>query len=311
LSQKDKSAQNEIVEVNSAIAIALNGLGMIDPAIDFSGAAKRVVKANPVGDVFAKINVKAKIADAKTAFKDYGAKIKSKVSTPKRARGGMQKASPFAAAIEKIKDVLGLNKSKGKGKVRVAFDSDARVQGDYAGGIEEEGAQGPSPYDSWVIRLAIFCFSILFIYAGIAGYTTNQLETKIKEADKSIKKVESEIVKANQDAEYIRTKATEYSTKITKLEEVMEVIATEKRKSNFDIPNFMSQLMFIIPQGVSITNININDMGEVEIYAVSTQYAQLGYFVSRLKLENVLLDVDMEVLEMEADIKIKVGGMLP
>lgn len=36
LSQKDAGAQKEIMEVNSAIAIALNGLGMVDPSIDFS-----------------------------------------------------------------------------------------------------------------------------------------------------------------------------------------------------------------------------------------------------------------------------------
>ena len=52
-------------------------------------------------------------------------------------------------------------------------------------------------------------------------------------------------------------------------------------------------------------------MGEVEIYAVSSQYAQLGYFVSRLKLEKILLNVNMTVLEMEQNIKIKVGGVLP
>ncbi len=64
----------------------------------------------------------------------------------------------------------------------------------------------------------------------------------------------------------------------------MEAIATEKRKSNFDIPNFMGQLMFIIPQGVSITNINIDDMGRVEIYALSPQYAQLRIFCIKNKV---------------------------
>ena len=103
----------------------------------------------------------------------------------------------------------------------------------------------------------------------------------------------------------------EYSDKVNKLIDVMEEIETEKRKSNFDIPNFMSQLMFIIPQGVTITNINISELGEVEIDANSTQYAQLGYFVSRLKLAGVLKDVEMEVINMSSTIQIKVNGVLP
>ena len=61
----------------------------------------------------------------------------------------------------------------------------------------------------------------------------------------------------------------------------------------------------------NLTNINISELGEVEIDAVSSQYAQLGYFVSKLKLENIILDVNMTVVEMTQNIRIKIGGMLP
>ena len=277
----------------------------------FHGAARRAMKKDSaVRSAIDKINIKAKVADTKTAFKEFGDKVKSKVLTPKRARGGT--SSPFSAFIEKIKGAFGKLGGKGKGKVRVAYDGEYRGQVDYGGGTESmDEVQGPSPFDSWVARATIFCVSIFVVYFGVAWYTTKSLEEKINSSNKVIREIEAEIAKANSDADYIRTQTTEYTNKIEKLKEVMEVIETEKRKSNFDIPNFMSQVMFIIPQGVAITNINISDMGEVEIYAVSTQYAQLGYFVSKLKLENVLTDVNMEVLEMEQQIKIKVGGMLP
>lgn len=309
LSQQDKTAQNEIIEVNSAIAIALNGLGMVDPDIDFSGAAKRVMKANPLRDVFEKVNVKGKISDIKTSFKEFSENIKSKALTPKRARGGRTAQTPIQKILDKIKELFGKGKG-GKGKVRVAFDADVRGQGDYSGMDSGEGTEN-SPLDTWLVRLFVACLSVFMVYFVLAAYTTHALETKLSESDKVIATIESDIKRAEEDADYIKNKTAEYSTKIAKLEEVMEVIATEKRKSSFDIPNFMSQVMFVIPQGVSITNIVVNDMGEVEIYAVSSQYAQLGYFVSRLKLEKILLNVDMTVLEMEQDIKIKVGGMLP
>ena len=307
LSQQDKATQNEIIEVNSAIAIALNGLGMVDPDIDFSGAAKKVMRANPLKDVFEKVNLKAKITDIKASFKEFGENIKSKALTPKRARGGRGTQSPIQQALDKIKGLLGKG---GKGKVRVAFDAEVRGQGDYSG-IDSGEVTESSPIDTWLVRLFVACLSVFLIYFVLAAYTTHALETKLAESDKVIATVESNIKRAEADADYIKNKTAEYSSKIAKLEEVMEVIATEKRKSSFDIPNFMSQVMFVIPQGVSITNIVINDMGEVEIYAVSSQYAQLGYFVSRLKLEKILLNVNMTVLEMEQNIKIKVGGVLP
>ena len=307
LSQQDKATQNEIIEVNSAIAIALNGLGMVDPDIDFSGAAKKVMRANPLKDVFEKVNLKAKITDIKASFKEFGENIKSKALTPKRARGGIGTQSPIQQALDKIKGLLGKG---GKGKVRVAFDAEVRGQGDYSG-IDSGEVTESSPIDTWLVRLFVACLSVFLIYFVLAAYTTHALETKLAESDKVIATVESNIKRAEADADYIKNKTAEYSSKIAKLEEVMEVIATEKRKSSFDIPNFMSQVMFVIPQGVSITNIVINDMGEVEIYAVSSQYAQLGYFVSRLKLEKILLNVNMTVLEMEQNIKIKGGGVLP
>ena len=280
---------------------------MVDPDIDFSGAAKKVMRANPLKDVFEKVNLKAKITDIKASFKEFGENIKSKALTPKRARGGRGAPSPIQQALDKVKGLLGKG---GKGKVRVAFDADVRGQGDYSGMDSGEVTES-SPIDTWLVRLFVACLSVFLIYFVLAAYTTHALETKLAESDKVIATVESNIKRAEADADYIKNKTAEYSSKIAKLEEVMEVIATEKRKSSFDIPNFMSQVMFVIPQGVSITNIVINDMGEVEIYAVSSQYAQLGYFVSRLKLEKILLNVNMTVLEMEQNIKIKVGGVLP
>lgn len=310
LSQQDKSMQNEIIEVNSAIAVALNGLGMVDPDIDFSGAAKRVMKANPIRDIVDKINIKAKISDAKLAFKEFGDKIKGKALTPKRARGGRAQASPLQQIIDKIKELFGKGIKGGKGKVRVAYDGDISGQANYTN--IESSDEGPNPqFDTWITRLFVACLSVFLVYYSLTAYITYELENKISESNRVISSVQSEITRAESDADYIKNKTAEYSTKITKLQEVMEVIETEKRKSSFDIPNFMSQVMFVIPQGVSITNISINDMGEVEIYAVSSQYAQLGYFVSRLKLEKILLNVDMSVLSMDKDIKIKVGGVLP
>lgn len=313
ISQKDKEMEKEIVEVNSAIAIALNGFGMMDPSINFHGAAKKAMKSTPLKDAFEKINIKGKIKDAKTAAKEYVEEIKRKVSTPKRGR-----TSSGPSILEKIhlSDKLSFLKKGGakkgsRGKVRVAYDADV---GDIqaTGGLEDGGMPNePTALDKWLVRLTITCVGALVLYVVAATYITNTLEAKLSEADSQISKGNAEITLAASRADYIRTKTSEYSEKISKLEEVMQEIETEKMKRSFDIPNFMSQVMFIIPQGVSITSIDVSETGKVDIVATSPQYAQLGYFVSRLKLEKVLLNVDMTVEEMDQTIKIKVGGMLP
>ena len=292
--KRDSGIQKEIVEVNSAIAIALNGLGMLTPSIDFNSAAKKVMRMAPISNGKSISGI----------IKDYVETFKTKYILP--SQRSSVRNEPF---LRKVIDLFS-KKTRGKGKVRVAYDADVNGQGDFEGS-ENNIQKKLSSFDRGLIRLTIGSAVLLIIYFVSSNYVTKTLKQNIDDSDVAIAKVESEILNAKEDAEYIRTRASEYATKTEKLQTVMAEIESEKRKSNFDIPNFMSQLMFIIPQGVTITNINISEIGEVEIDAISSQYAQLGYFVSRIKLEKVLLNVDMSVVEMQQNIKIKVGGMLP
>lgn len=294
--KRDSGIQKEIVEVNSAIATALNGLGMIDHNIDFNSAANKIMR-NSTSDAMKNI---------KSAVDNFAKDFKAKYEIPSNKNVG-------AVLADKFKDLFKSKYSRGKtrGKVRVAYDAEITNPLDYENDGEATVQTGISTFDAWLIRITVASIVVCLVYLWGSSYVTKSLKQNIADSDIAISKVNAEILKANEDAEYIRSRASEYSDKISKLIAVMEEIETEKRKSNFDIPNFMSQLMFIIPQGVTITNINITELGEVEIDANSSQYAQLGYFVSRLKLEKILLNVDMSVVEMQQNIKIKVGGMLP
>ena len=69
--------------------------------------------------------------------------------------------------------------------------------------------------------------------------------------------------------------------------------------------------MFIIPIDVKVSAISIGTNDTVVLQAESGRYAQLGYFVSRLKLAGILKEVDMEVKDMSSSIQIKVSGVLP
>ena len=84
-----------------------------------------------------------------------------------------------------------------------------------------------------------------------------------------------------------------------------------RKERSYDVPNFMSQLMFVIPVDVKVSSISIGTNDNVVLEAESSKYAQLGYFVSRLKLAGILTDVKMDVVSMDSTIKIKVKGILP
>ena len=118
------------------------------------------------------------------------------------------------------------------------------------------------------------------------------------------------ITAANEDAAYLTGVAEDYVEITDKLKLLIAKINQQSQKT-FNIPNFLSKLMFIMPANVKVTSINVGEAGNVEINAESGQYAQLGYFVSRVKLERALLNVNMEVVSVESNIKIIVSGVLP
>ena len=307
LSQQDRNRQNEIIEANSAIAIALNGLGLLEPSVNFSTAAKKAMKGDsPIKEKLDSLNIKGKIDNIKSKFKDASDGIKSKMFSQRRVRQASGNTNVFERFFSKIKDLFKFNK---KGKKNVSYGGSYGASGYGADNSDDDSAS--KPLNGWVIGLLIGSLMIFVAYYAAAVFVSNSLRSKITQANSSIAKIEQEITKANGDAEYVRARTSEYADKIDKLQRVMDRIATEKLKSTFDIPNFMSQVMFIVPQGVVITDVNISEMGDVTMTAVSNRYAQLGYFVSRLKIENVLDKVDMQVQSMDSNIIIKIGGKLP
>ena len=146
------------------------------------------------------------------------------------------------------------------------------------------------------VALLAFC-----VYSGAALYTNNEISKKQEEIDSNKAAINGWITEAKTDTTNINGESNKYETMKLNLQELV----------NFDIQNFLSKLMFTMPENVKVTSIDVDDAGSVIMNAESGQYAQLGYFVSRLKLDNVLSNVDMNVVSMSNNIKIKVSGELP
>ena len=225
----------------------------------------------------------------------------------------------FAKAKEKIdelnKKTLKVRKSSKK-KKKIELDSDVEQlqqlggAGETAAASTDDGVEYYDPISEWLTRIAISLFASIVAYSLVASIVQGSINSKLDKVRDNTAKTNLAIDQVKADRDEVQKQADAYKSKVADLEKVIG-LARMQREQTYDVPNFMSQLMFIIPVDVRVTSISIGTNDTVIVEAQSGRYAQLGYFVSRLKLAGILKDVGMEVVDMTSDIKIKVIGVLP
>lgn len=252
-------------------------------------------------------------ADKNTDFYVGGGYLKAEADKARREKFS------FATLTKKAKNWVDDVNNKMKRPVnhkkrQVSFDDEVE-QLDQLGGAGET-AKSPEPeemydpVDEWLTRLAISAFVAFIAYSGMLWYTNKVLDDKISLADERIKTATGIINKIENDSDYISAQANDYKSKTDKLAKILEAIRSRTERT-FNIPNLLSRLMFAIPADVKVTSVKVLTDNTVTMSAESGKYAQLGYFVSRLKIENILKDVNMQVVSMNGTIKIIVNGVLP
>lgn len=279
---RDSNNAKDVIEVNSAVALAMNGLGLNDKALDFCTGSQTFLG----GDVIKK---KWKQLISQETLD----KVKEKLLSVKKVQ-----KNPKVEQDVALKPNVEFDENVGSGEI-----INAEPETEYV-------SVGLDSFDKWLIRVAVSLGLAFFTYSGLSYYTNNIIEAKTNEAVKNIQTTKNQILNVESDIDFVETQAMEYKSKTDKLAKILETIKMTTEHS-FSVPNFMSQLMFIIPEDVRVTSVTITTDNQVSIEARSGKYAQLGYFVSRLKLEKALNNVDMEVLSMDSDIKIKINGELP
>lgn len=278
---KERNNLKEILEVNSALATANYGLNGIVKSADFlaSGTYLR-------GEVKKKqINPKEIIGNVRTFVNEVNQKTLRPVKTKSR-----KTEVSFADEVENLQQLGGA--------------------GEYAAPAFTEEVKYYDPISEWLARLAISLVITWAAYTGFSGYVEGKIDDRRITVESNIAKSEAQIKSVDTDKNTIQVKSDEYQAKTVKLQRIIESIRLQQERS-FDVPNFLSQLMFIIPTDVKVTSVQIGTDDTVVLEAESGKYAQLGYFVSRLKLAGVLKDVEMEVINMSSTIQIKVNGVLP
>lgn len=278
---KERNSIKDVLEVNSALAASIYALNGIDKSLDFlaSGAYLRGEAKKK------KMDPKEILGNVRNFFDEANKKMLRPVKAKSR-----KKSVSFDDEVEN------LNQLGGSGET-MALNSDEEVE--YY-----------DPISEWLTRVAVSLFAAWLAYTGFAGYVEGRIDDKMLLASNNIAKTDSEIKQVGDDKNTIQLKSDEYKEKTVKLQRIIDSIRLQQERS-FDVPNFLSQLMFIIPTDVKVTSVQIGSDNTVFLEAESGKYAQLGYFVSRLKLAGVLDDVEMEVVNMSSTIQIKVNGVLP
>ena len=282
---KDRNNLKEVLEVNNALAVAAYGIDGVDKETDFFVNNSYLRAEANRNKLKKEISFKDMLANVNTWMNETNNKMKRKVKSKNR-------------------------------RASVAFDNEVE-QLDQLGGagetakVIEDTDEYYDPFEEWLCRIAISTGIAFLAYTGLSHYTGVMLKEKITMAKTRANAVEDELEDIESDIAYITTQSADYKTKTDKLTRILETIRTQEERS-FDVPNFLSRLMFSVPAEVKVTSLTVNPDNTVSVSAESGRYAQLGYFVSRLKLEGVLEDVNMRVLNMDSSsIKIIISGVLP
>lgn len=282
---KERNNIKDVLEVNSALAAAAYALNGIDKTADFLATGSYLK-----GEVKKKqLNPKELFLTAKTFVDDLNKKMLRPVKSKSRKK-------PVSVSFDDEDEVESVEQVGGSGE--------------YSAPAFEEEIEYYDPINEWLTRVAVSLFVAWLAYTGFAGYVEGRIDDKRMTVESNIARTESEISNVEKDRNAIQVKSDEYREKTVKLQRIITAIQSQQNRS-FDVPNFLSQLMFIIPTDVRVTSVQIGTDDTVIMEAQSGKYAQLGYFVSRLKLAGVLQDVEMEVINMSSTIQIKVSGVLP
>ena len=273
---KERNSLKDVLEVNSALAasaICLNGIPKEEDYLASGSLLKKEVtkKNTSFKAIFAKVNEKVQELNQKTLKVKKGSKKKKKNI---QIDGGLENFDEFGAPAE------------------------------------EEEVEYYDPMAEWFTRVAIALFAAWLVYTGFAHMLESNILKKTAEVNENIAKTQQAISYVQDDKNKIDIQTDAYNAKKVKLQNIIQTIRL-RREATYQVPNFMSQLMFIIPTDVKVTSITVGDGSAIKLTAESPKYAQLGYFVSRLKLAGIIKDVEMEVTEMSSDIKIIVKGVLP
>ena len=251
-------------------------------------------------------------------IKDY-IEVNSAISLAMQALGEGAQSLNFKKpnALEQLKSLVNIDISLGKKsgtKPKATGKKDSKIGKKLSGikmptNMSLKGALDKT--EMMLIRGAAAIVVIGIIFIAFSKTIYGQMESKQKEIDSIIASENAEIGKITTDTNSLNSKNTKYSSLTQELKAVNDKISniTEMRNS---IPNLLNQIMYIIPEGVQLTSIQNTTGKKISIIAQANDYDQLGYFIAKIKVDEILKDAISSSSQKSGDVvTVTIEGELP
>lgn len=164
--------------------------------------------------------------------------------------------------------------------------------------------------EKWLLRSLIGILSFIIIYSGFSIFLKYQTDKKIDEIENVKKHTLEQIALVESDIQNLNNKTNKFNEVLKNLENYKN-LSSENRKVKDSIPNFLTSLMFGMPQEVTITSITNRTGYTIRIEAQAKDYSQLAYLIGNIKTSNTLYNVTSSSGVKQNDIiKIVIEGNL-
>ncbi len=169
------------------------------------------------------------------------------------------------------------------------------------------------PAEKLMVRLIATAGIFVIGYGLISGSIMKRLDGNISEAKKEYSNTVNAISQVDSDQEIVEYMTDEYVKQIEKMKGGTSNVSTTSTTLPKDaIPNFLNQVMFLIPQNVVIESIENTSGTHISIETKSKEYQQIGLFKAILYNKELLENVTSTGSIKEGDyVKVTIEGDLP
>jgi len=240
----------DYIEVNSAISLALQGVGVGNKEINFK-------KTSALDKISKQMNI-----DSKSSSK----KQNSERSSDPENNTTSKYTSVFAGSLDNLEKML--------------------------------------------IRTGVSILLLLVIYIVFVKAISGQINKKQKEVDSYIADTNQKLETITKYTSAVNDKTRHYESLIAKIDEANRKLTESYARKNV-LPNLLSDIESVIPKGVQLLSIKNPTTRTVQIEAQAKEYEQLGYFISKIKVDGILTNVkSTQSVKQNEYIKITIEGDL-
>ncbi|MEG2484216.1 MAG: PilN domain-containing protein, partial [Clostridia bacterium] len=178
---------------------------------------------------------------------------------------------------------------------------------------ENVPSSGIDSFASFVTNLSIISACAVITYITVGVFFDKQITSTEKVFLEKTKEISSSLTEIESDINYVKQVTGEYEKINTYITDTTSKIENQEigKFTTYNVAKFLQELMNIIPKNVTLEKISTNENKNVTITAKSPAYADLGYFISRIKLDGTLKNIQIKNITHGAEIKIEIGGDLP